>query len=256
MCIRIACLSQLLRRPWSSQQCRCAIPPLSPLGSSCRIHTWTCPTTRTYSNLALPLSTPGPRILSGTCSGSTGLKIAGNAVCDGGLVIDLRDMRRIEIDAAGKTAWAETGLTAREYSEAVGAHRLATGFGVRARAAPPKAASHTVRDLETGSAPDRTRNQFDRRPQGRGIVVVDGARDARLSREVDRLSQPDLFKQPHGHRVPRERGGENRDDRMPPCGAGPLLRSARPAAGRRPAGRGRCAGKRGQRPGLRRRQTC
>jgi FAD/FMN-containing dehydrogenase len=44
-------------------------------------------------------------------------------------VIDLRDMRAIEIDVAGRTAWAETGLTAREYSTAAAAHGLGTGFG-------------------------------------------------------------------------------------------------------------------------------
>src|SRR5690606_24555261 len=34
-----------------------------------------------------------------------------------------------EIDAAGRTAWAETGLEAGAYTAAVGAHGLATGFG-------------------------------------------------------------------------------------------------------------------------------
>jgi len=44
-------------------------------------------------------------------------------------VIDLRDLRAIDIDVDGRTAWAETGLTAREYLAATGAHGLATGFG-------------------------------------------------------------------------------------------------------------------------------
>jgi hypothetical protein len=35
----------------------------------------------------------------------------------------------LDIDVQGGTAWAETGLTAGEYSTAVGAHGLATGFG-------------------------------------------------------------------------------------------------------------------------------
>ena len=39
---------------------------------------------------------------------------AGHSTIDGGLVLDLRDMNGIEIDAEGRTAWAETGLTAGE----------------------------------------------------------------------------------------------------------------------------------------------
>ena len=48
---------------------------------------------------------------------------------EGGIVIDLRDMKAIDIDVDGRTAWAETGLTAREYSAAAAEHGLATGFG-------------------------------------------------------------------------------------------------------------------------------
>jgi hypothetical protein len=54
---------------------------------------------------------------------------AGHGVSDGGLVLDLADMRKLEIDVEGRTAWAETGLTAGEYTAAAGAHGLATGFG-------------------------------------------------------------------------------------------------------------------------------
>jgi FAD/FMN-containing dehydrogenase len=54
---------------------------------------------------------------------------AGHGVCEGGIVLDLADMRALEIDVKGRTAWAETGLTAGEYTAAVGAHGLATGFG-------------------------------------------------------------------------------------------------------------------------------
>jgi FAD/FMN-containing dehydrogenase len=58
-----------------------------------------------------------------------GHSMAGHGVSDGGIVLDLSDMRAIEIDAERRTAWAETGLTAREYGIAAGAHGLATGFG-------------------------------------------------------------------------------------------------------------------------------
>ena len=60
---------------------------------------------------------------------SGGHSNGGLGVSEGGIVIDLRDMRGIEIDAAGRTAWAETGLTARDYSTAAAEHGLATGFG-------------------------------------------------------------------------------------------------------------------------------
>ena len=54
---------------------------------------------------------------------------AGHSVCEGGIVLDLRDMKALDIDVEGRTAWAETGLTAGEYSTATAAHGLATGFG-------------------------------------------------------------------------------------------------------------------------------
>jgi FAD/FMN-containing dehydrogenase len=54
---------------------------------------------------------------------------AGHGACEGGIVLDLSAMRGLEIDASGRTAWAETGLTAGAYTAAVGAHGLATGFG-------------------------------------------------------------------------------------------------------------------------------
>jgi FAD/FMN-containing dehydrogenase len=54
---------------------------------------------------------------------------AGHSVTEGGIVIDLRDMKALDIDVEGRTAWAETGLTAGEYSTAANEHGLATGFG-------------------------------------------------------------------------------------------------------------------------------
>jgi hypothetical protein len=60
---------------------------------------------------------------------SGGHSAAGHSTTDGGLVIDLRDLRALEIDADGRTAWAEAGLTAGEYSTLVAAHDLVTGFG-------------------------------------------------------------------------------------------------------------------------------
>jgi FAD/FMN-containing dehydrogenase len=48
---------------------------------------------------------------------------------NGGLVIDLRDLRTIEIDATARTAWCSTGLTAGEVTLAVEQHGLIVGFG-------------------------------------------------------------------------------------------------------------------------------
>jgi FAD/FMN-containing dehydrogenase len=60
------------------------------------------------------------------CGGHSG---AGHSVVDDGIVLDLRDLKALDIDVAGRTAWADAGLTAGEYSQAVAAHGLATGFG-------------------------------------------------------------------------------------------------------------------------------
>jgi FAD/FMN-containing dehydrogenase len=60
---------------------------------------------------------------------SGGHSVAGHGVTDGGIVLDLSDMRALEIDAERRTAWAETGLTAGEYTYAAARHGLATGFG-------------------------------------------------------------------------------------------------------------------------------
>src|SRR3954466_6748199 len=60
---------------------------------------------------------------------SGGHSLAGHSVSDGGIVLDLSRMKAIELDVARRTAWAETGLTAGEYTTAAGAYGLATGFG-------------------------------------------------------------------------------------------------------------------------------
>ncbi len=54
---------------------------------------------------------------------------AGYGTTEGGLVIDLRKLRSIEVDPIAKTAWAEPGLTAADVSKAAGEHGLAIGFG-------------------------------------------------------------------------------------------------------------------------------
>jgi FAD/FMN-containing dehydrogenase len=60
---------------------------------------------------------------------SGGHSSKGDSVVDGGLVLDLRDMKALDIDVDGRTAWAETGLTAAEVTTELGKHGLAVGFG-------------------------------------------------------------------------------------------------------------------------------
>ena len=60
---------------------------------------------------------------------SGGHGVAGYAVPNGGIVLDLKEMHALEIDPTTRTAWAETGLTAAEYTTAADKHGLATGFG-------------------------------------------------------------------------------------------------------------------------------
>jgi FAD/FMN-containing dehydrogenase len=44
-------------------------------------------------------------------------------------VLDLSNMKDLQIDPESRTAWAETGLTADEFTNAAAAHGLAVGFG-------------------------------------------------------------------------------------------------------------------------------
>lgn len=60
---------------------------------------------------------------------SGGHSLAGHSATDGGIVIHLGDMNRIEIYPENRTAWAETGATAGEYTKAAAEYGLATGFG-------------------------------------------------------------------------------------------------------------------------------
>jgi hypothetical protein len=60
---------------------------------------------------------------------SGGHSPAWHSVNDGGIVLDLGAMKALDIDPQARTAWAQTGLTAGEYTTAAHAHGLATGFG-------------------------------------------------------------------------------------------------------------------------------
>ena len=58
-----------------------------------------------------------------------GHSLAGHSVVDDGIVLDLSALRDLEVGSDRLTASAGAGMTASEYTNAVGEHGLATGFG-------------------------------------------------------------------------------------------------------------------------------
>jgi len=61
---------------------------------------------------------------------SGGHNVAGLSVCDGGMVIDLSQMKQIEVDPVRRIARAEAGLNLGEFDRATQEHGLATTMGV------------------------------------------------------------------------------------------------------------------------------
>ncbi|HEU4436408.1 MAG TPA: FAD-binding oxidoreductase [candidate division Zixibacteria bacterium] len=59
-----------------------------------------------------------------------GHNIAGNAVCEGGLMIDLSTMKNVRVDAAQKCAHVEPGVTLGDFDGAVLQHGLASPVGI------------------------------------------------------------------------------------------------------------------------------
>ena len=59
-----------------------------------------------------------------------GHNIAGNAVCDDGLMIDLSLMKTIQVDPAARRATVEPGCTLADFDAAAQAHGLATPLGI------------------------------------------------------------------------------------------------------------------------------
>ena len=59
-----------------------------------------------------------------------GHNIAGNAVCDGGVMLDLSGMTGVSIDAAAKKARVEPGVTLGAFDAAAQKHGLATPLGI------------------------------------------------------------------------------------------------------------------------------
>ncbi len=59
-----------------------------------------------------------------------GHNVAGNAVCDGGVMIDCSPMKGISVDAKGRTAKAQPGLTLGDFDRATTSQGLFTTLGV------------------------------------------------------------------------------------------------------------------------------
>jgi FAD/FMN-containing dehydrogenase len=59
-----------------------------------------------------------------------GHNIAGHAVCDGGLMLDLSRMKSVRIDPLGRTAQVEPGVTLGEFDREAQAFGLATPLGI------------------------------------------------------------------------------------------------------------------------------
>ena len=60
---------------------------------------------------------------------SGGHSVVGHSTTEGGVVIDLRGMSKIDVDPRARTAWVETGATALQVTQALAEHGLAIGFG-------------------------------------------------------------------------------------------------------------------------------
>jgi FAD/FMN-containing dehydrogenase len=59
-----------------------------------------------------------------------GHNIAGNALCDNGLMIDFSNMKNVRVDAGKRRAYVEPGVTLADFDAAVQKHGLATPVGI------------------------------------------------------------------------------------------------------------------------------
>ena len=59
-----------------------------------------------------------------------GHNIAGSALCDNGVLIDLSNMKTVRVDAQKRRAYVEPGATLGDFDKAVQAHGLATPVGI------------------------------------------------------------------------------------------------------------------------------
>jgi FAD/FMN-containing dehydrogenase len=59
-----------------------------------------------------------------------GHNIAGNAVCEDGIMIDLSTLKNVRVDSKKRRAYVDPGATLRDFDEAVQTHGLATPLGI------------------------------------------------------------------------------------------------------------------------------
>jgi len=59
-----------------------------------------------------------------------GHNIAGSALCEDGLVIDLSGMRSVQVDARQRRAWVEDGASLRDFDHEAQSYGLATPLGI------------------------------------------------------------------------------------------------------------------------------
>ncbi|MBE0655015.1 MAG: FAD-binding oxidoreductase, partial [Bacteroidales bacterium] len=59
-----------------------------------------------------------------------GHNIAGNSICDGGLMIDFSTMKKTKVDVSNKIAYVEPGATLKDFDAEVQKHGLATPVGI------------------------------------------------------------------------------------------------------------------------------
>jgi FAD/FMN-containing dehydrogenase len=59
-----------------------------------------------------------------------GHNVAGTAICDDGIVIDLSEMRAVSVDPSARTAWVQAGATWADVDRETQLHRLAVPGGV------------------------------------------------------------------------------------------------------------------------------
>jgi FAD/FMN-containing dehydrogenase len=112
-----------------------------------------------------------------------GHHIAGNAVAEGGLVIDLSGMRKVDVDAGARTARVGPGALLGDFDRAAQAHGLATPLGINSTTG--------VAGLTLGGGfgwLSRRHGMTIDNLIGATVVTADGA----LHR-VSATSEPDLF---------------------------------------------------------------